>query len=78
MPKVVIANLSDEPRKVAIEPWADVEILPPQKRFEIEYGEPADLAFALMDQNTVSVSIMSEQVTVLGLQEKRTYVNKGY
>jgi len=73
MPKVMIENLSDQPREVAIEPWADVEKLPPDGRFEIEYDEPADTVFSLMDQSTACVSVNSERITIFGLQHKRTY-----
>ena len=73
MPKLTIENLSDQPREVAIEPWADVEMLPPDGRFEIEYDEPADVAFSLMDKCSACVSITSERVVVIGARETRTY-----
>lgn len=77
MPKLLIENLSTQPRQVGIEPWADVEVLPPDGRFEIEYDEPADLALAFMDQSIASISIVSERVVVVGAQETRTYTYKG-
>jgi len=64
MPKVLFQNLTDRPTSLGIEPWADAETLEPEKIAEIEYDEPAQVVFALMDDGRATVSVDSDRVLV--------------
>ena len=69
MRKVVVQNLSDRPLNVAIEPWADHEIVPPDGRitFEyLEYDEPAEIEFAVRQDGSVIAVVFSDIVKVAG------------
>jgi hypothetical protein len=73
MPKFLVENLSTRLVTVGIEPWADADELQPNERVEFEYTEPADVAFSVLDQNTVGVSIMSDSVGVCSVKGRRLY-----
>jgi hypothetical protein len=68
-----VDNLSDKPLELAIEPWADLEILAPDARAEFEYEEPAELSFAIMQDGSAVVSIVSEYIKVSANGGEKTF-----
>jgi hypothetical protein len=63
MPKFLVENLTDKAAKLAIEPWADLEILKPRGRAEFEYEEPAEIEFSLTSGGAC-ISIWSDRIRV--------------
>jgi hypothetical protein len=74
MPKFLVENLTDKAVKLAIEPWADLEILEPDGRAEFEYEEPAEIAFSLTQDGGACVSIWSDLIKVLANGGEKTFV----
>jgi hypothetical protein len=72
MPKLFVQNLSSKTTTIGIEPWADVATLEPNERAEFEYTEPAEVGFALLDDGSATVDLVSDQiaVTVKGVRRK--------
>jgi hypothetical protein len=64
MPQFLVQNLSDKVVKLGIEPWARSETLMPEGRVVFEYIEPAEIAFAIMNDQKPTVSIVSEWIRV--------------
>jgi hypothetical protein len=64
MPKFCVQNLTDKDVSIGIEPWADVEILKPRGKMEIDYDEPAELGFALLRDEKGTIDIVSGRVIV--------------
>jgi hypothetical protein len=66
MGKFLVENLSDQPVKLGIEPWADLEIVKPTGKVWFEYEEPAEIEFSIMGNNRVIVGIVSDLIKVTG------------
>ena len=67
MRKFYVKNLSDQSVRVAIEPWAELEILAPDDRilFECEeHDEPAEIGFAVMSTDRIVVDVVSDVVKI--------------
>ena len=47
MPEFVVTNLSGKTLELAIEPWADLEIIDPKGEVKFEYDERAGAASAV-------------------------------
>ena len=63
MPKFLVQNLSDRPVRLAIEPWADLEVMAPNGKAEFEYDEPADIVFGVSNDGAF-VDIFSAHIKV--------------
>jgi hypothetical protein len=69
MRKFLVQNSSDQPVKLAIEPWADLEILTPGSRVLFEYEdheEPAEIEFSVMGRGRIVLGIVSDFIRVTG------------
>jgi hypothetical protein len=64
MPRVLFQNLSDKTTCLGIEPWAEAIDVSPEGSVEIDYDEPAEIVFALLDDCSASVSIVSDRIVV--------------
>jgi hypothetical protein len=73
MPKFLVQNLSDRPVRLAIEPWADLEVMAPNGRVEFEYNEPAEIAFALSNDGAI-VDIFSDHIKVTANGGEKTFM----
>jgi hypothetical protein len=73
MAKFFVENLSDKPLDLGIEPWADLEILAPDARAEFEYDEPAEFSFAILQDGSAVVSIVSEYIKVSANGGEKTF-----
>ena len=60
----VVGNMSDKAVELAIEPWADLEIIKPKGEVKFEYDEPAHVEFAVMKEGELAVHIWSENVKI--------------
>ena len=47
---------------LAIEPWADLVVIPPSEHADFEYDEPGDVDFCLMPDGDALVSVMSDRL----------------
>jgi len=65
MAKFLVENLSDKVIRLGIEPWADLEVLAPKARVTFEYTEPAEIEFAILANDRVGVSIVSDEIKVM-------------
>jgi len=65
MAKFLVQNLSDRVVRVGIEPWADLEVLEPKALVTFEYTEPAKIEFAVLANDRVCVSIVSDEIKVI-------------
>jgi hypothetical protein len=77
MGKFVVQNLSGRSVRLAIEPWADLEIVEPKGRVLFEHEddeEPAEISFAVTDDG-ICVGIMSDLVKVIGSSGEKTFRN---
>lgn len=69
MRKFYVQNLSDRSVRIAIEPWADLEIVAPRGKVLFEYeerDEPAEIGFAIMSDERVVVDIVSDLIKITG------------
>jgi hypothetical protein len=73
MAKFLVENLTDKPLELAIEPWADLEILAPKARAVFEYEEPAELEFAIMQDGSALVAIVSGYIKVSANGGEKTF-----
>jgi hypothetical protein len=73
MPKFFVENLTDRPLKVAIEPWADLEVLAPKSRADFEYQEPGNVEFSVVEGGGVCVGIMSDLIKVTANGGEKTF-----
>ena len=76
MRKFLVENLSDQPVKVGIEPWADLEVLKPGGRVVFEYEEreePAEIEFSIVSNGEISVGIVSDVVKVTGSSGEKIF-----
>ena len=76
MRKFIFENFSDQPVRLAIEPWADLEIVQPGGRVLFEYeehNEPAEIDFSVSNNNTVVVGIVSDLIKVTGSGGEKTF-----
>ena len=73
MPKFFVENLTDKTIKLGIEPWADLEVLAPNGKAEFEYEEPAEVYFSLLNDDTASVSIVSDRIKVSANGGEKTF-----
>jgi len=65
MAKFLVQNLSDEVVRLAIEPWADLEVLAPTAQVTFEYTEPAEIEFAVLANGRVCVSVVADMIKVM-------------
>jgi hypothetical protein len=73
MPKFLVQNLTEQPLRVGIEPWADLEILAPGAKAEFDCEEPAEIEFAVLGDDRVSVSVVSDRIRVLANGGEKTF-----
>jgi hypothetical protein len=73
MPKFFVENLTDRPLKIAIEPWADLEVLAPKSQADFEYEEPGECGFAVRKDGAVCVDIMSDLIKVAANGGEKTF-----
>ena len=73
MPKFTVQNLTDKPLRLAIEPWADLEILSPRAIAEFECDEPAELEFAVRNDGRACVTIVSDHIKVSANGGEKTF-----
>jgi hypothetical protein len=76
MRKFLVENLSDQPVKVGIEPWADLEVLKPGGRVVFEYEEreePAEIEFSIMSNGEIGVGIVSDVVKITGSSGEKIF-----
>ena len=64
MARFSVENLSDKAVELAIEPWADLEIIEPKGVVKFEYDEPAHVDFAVTKDGELAVALWSENVKV--------------
>jgi hypothetical protein len=65
MMKFLVQNHLDVDLKLAIEPWADVEIIPPGELVRFEYSEEdAEIEFAVTTEASAFVYVFSKKVTM--------------
>ena len=77
MGKFIVQNLSDRSVKLAIEPWADMEIMEPKAKVLFEhddYEEPAEIQFAITGDG-ILVGIMSDLVKITGSSGEKIFRN---
>jgi hypothetical protein len=76
MRKFLVENLSDQPVKVAIEPWADLEVLAPGGRVVFEYEErevPAEIEFSITGNGRIVVGIVSDLIKITGSSGEKIF-----
>ena len=69
MKKLVVENLSDRSVRLAIEPWAGLEVLEPKGRVLFEYEEherAAEIEFSITNGDRVVVGIVSAVIKITG------------
>jgi hypothetical protein len=71
--KFLVENLTYKPVVLAIEPWADMEVLAPNEKVHFEYDEPGELQVAAMSDGSISVAIISDRVRVSAKDRERTF-----
>lgn len=64
IPKFRVSNWKKESVKVAIEPWAQLEILHNEDEMWIEYEDPADFSFYIRDDG-ITVEIVSDRIKII-------------
>lgn len=76
MRRFIVENLSDQPVRVGIEPWADLELLAPRDRVVFEYEEheqPTEIEFSIMSSDRMVVGIVSDVIKVTGKGGEKTF-----
>ena len=76
MRKFIIDNSSDKTVRLAIEPWAELEMMSPgaQILFEYEeYDEPAEIEFSVTNNNRIVVSIVSDLIKITGSSGEKIF-----
>jgi hypothetical protein len=58
---------------VAIEPWADLEILSPDSKAEFYYDDPATIEFSVIGNGEVCVGVISGRVRVIANSGEKTF-----
>ncbi len=65
MAKFLIQNLLEVDLNLAVEPWADVAVIPPGEFVRFEYSEEdADVEFSVPGVGSASVSVLSKNFTM--------------
>jgi hypothetical protein len=73
MGKFLVENSSDQPVKLGIEPWADLEILAPAGRALFEYEDPAEIEFSITSNNRIVVGIVSNFIKITGSRGEKIF-----
>ena len=73
MPKCTVENATDKPMEVAIEPWAQLEVLQPGAKAFIEYDSSDQIEFSVQSDGSVCVGVSSEWIKITANGREKSF-----